>query len=104
MKEFIKKSYSKKDLILLSTHYKYIVKATDGFLSGWGNSTSKKHIQVILCKDEHEKDLILNDVYKDNTLHYVNWYPLTNSFYQNILSLQCKYDVSLRNDWTRVYN
>lgn len=104
MKNFIKKSYTKKDLILLSTQYKYIVKATDAFLSGWGNSTSKKHIQVILCKDEHEKELILNDVYKDNTLQYVNWYPLSNSFYQNILNLQYKYDVSLRNDWTRIYN
>lgn len=38
--------------------YNYIIKANDKFLSNWGYTTNKKHIQLIACKTIEEKDTI----------------------------------------------
>lgn len=96
--------FTRKDLKELSKNYKYVVTAKDNMLSFWGDSEKKAHYQIILCKDEKEKDWIMKDCQDDNTLSYVNWYPLTESYYTNILAKQNYYTVSLRNDWTRIYD
>lgn len=96
--------FTRKDLNRLSKSYKYVVTAKDNMLSLWGGSVKKSHYQIILCKDEKEKDLIMKDCQNDNTLSYVNWYPLIESYYTNILAKQRHYTISLRNDWTRIYN
>lgn len=101
MSNFIKNDFNLKDLKELSKDYNYIVKANDKFLSGWGEAKNKKHIQLILCKTIEEKERIFNDLQKDNTFNYVNWYPLSESWFNNILQLKYKYSVSLRNDWSR---
>lgn len=62
--------------------YKYIVKATDKCLSGWGGANNRKHIQLIVCYDEREKDAILRDVRGDKTFNYVDWNYIDN--YSNI--------------------
>ena len=43
--------------------YKYIVKATDKWLSGWSGTITenRKHIQLIACYDNYELDKILAD-------------------------------------------
>ena len=51
--------------------YKYIVKAQDKFLSGWGCSTNKKHVQLIACRDIDQLEKIKHDLYNDKTMTYV---------------------------------
>lgn len=58
--------------------YKYIVKAQDKFLSGWGNSYNKKHIQLIACKTIKELDTILDDLKSDNTMGYIKWHTIND--------------------------
>lgn len=91
--------FNKDTLKEISKDYKYIIKANDNFLSGWGASTNKKHIQLILAKDEQEKERILHRLYTDNTFNYINWYPLNNKWYNNILALRNRYHYTLRNDF-----
>jgi len=85
---------------LSMNNYKYIIKASDKFLSDWGQSTNKKHIQLIACKDEKEKSTILNSLYNDKTFNYINWYiiPYEND---NIIKLSYRYSYTIRNDWSR---
>lgn len=104
MRSFTKNYFTKKDLEELSKEYKYLVTAKDNMLSYWGDSERKAHYQMILCKNDIERNLIMNDCKNDNMMSYVNWYPLTKSFYTNILSKQRHYNITLRNDWTRIYN
>ena len=101
MTTFIKDYFNKQDLEELQKDYKYIIKAHDKFLSGWGKAERKQHIQLILCKDEKEKDNILYNLYHDEEFNYINWYPLKNDFFSNILALRNNKSYSLRNDWKR---
>ena len=81
--------------------YKFVIKAQEKFLSGWGLSDNKKHLQLILCKTENEKDLILKDLYDDNTFIYVNWYCINDL--QGIYNTTRGKSWTLRNDWTRAF-
>lgn len=87
---------------LCMNNYKYIIKANDKMMSGWGNATGKTHIQLIACKTEEEKDTILKDLYNDKSFNYVNWYMIP---YENdkIIKLSYKYSYTIRNDWTRCF-
>lgn len=85
---------------LSMNNYKYIIKATDKFLSGWGQATNKKHIQLIACKTEKEKDHILQDLRNDNTFNYINWYIIPNEN-DKIIKLSYRYSYTIRNDWSR---
>lgn len=82
--------------------YKYIIKATDKFLSGWGESENKSHIQLIAAKDEEEKSKILQDLYKDKSFQYVNWYMIPQEN-DKVIKLSYKYSYTIRNDWTRCF-
>ncbi len=82
--------------------YRYIIKAKDKFLSGWGNSTGKSHIQLIACRNEIELNTILNDVKNDDAFNYVNWYRIPNEN-DKIIKLSYKYSYTIRNDWTRCF-
>lgn len=104
MKKFTKDYFTKKDLKELSNDYSFVVTCKDKFLSGWGKALGKNHYQIILCKDKMEKDLILNDVKNDNTLSFINWYPLSEVYFNNIMQKQYKNSVTLRNDWDRIYS
>lgn len=79
--------------------YKYVVKASDIFLSGWGLSSGKKHIQLIACYDENERQLVYKDLKNDNTLNYVNWYWIND--YKGIYSATYNKTFTIRNDWSR---
>lgn len=85
---------------LTMNNYKYIIKANDKFLSGWGEAKSKKHIQLIACKTEKEKDHILQDLRNDKTFNYINWYIIPNEN-DKIIKLSYKYSYTIRNDWSR---
>lgn len=82
--------------------YRYVIKAKDKFLSGWGKADNKSHIQLIAAKDEDEKSKILHDLYKDRSFQYVNWYMIP---YENdkIIKLSYRYSYTIRNDWTRCF-
>ena len=65
--------------------YKYIIKAKDKFLSGWGNSEHKTHVQIILCRTSKELNLILRDLESDKTFNYITWnYLEYNNLYNYI--------------------
>ena len=82
--------------------YKYIVKATDKYLSGWGGAENKKHIQLIACYDSYELDKILQDVKNDKTFNYVDWNYISN--YNNIYAWTRGKSYTVRNDWTRAFD
>ena len=67
--------------------YKYIVKATDKWLSNWGGAENRKHIQLIACYDVNELNAILADVRGDNSFNYVDWNYINN--YSNIFHKYC---------------
>ena len=79
--------------------YKYIVKASDKFLSGWGLSSGKKHIQLIACYDVDERETVLRDLYNDNTLNYINWFYIKD--YTSIYNTTYNKTFTIRNDWSR---
>lgn len=84
--------------------YKYIVKATDKWLSGWSGTITenRKHIQLIACYDEQEKEAILRDVRGDNSFNYVDWNYINN--YSSIYGWTRGKSYTIRNDWTRAFN
>ena len=86
---------------LITNNYQYIIKAQDKLLSGWGCSQYKKHIQLIACKTPQERETILQDLYNDKTMNYVNWYPIHDrkSIYNTIRNKT----YTIRNDWTRCF-
>lgn len=81
--------------------YKFVIKAQDIFLSDWGKSERKKHLQLILCKTENEKDIILKDLYCDDTFVHINWYYINDL--QGIYNTTHGKSWTLRNDWTRAF-
>ena len=82
--------------------YKYIVKATDKWLSNWGGAENRKHIQLIACYDLNELNAILADVRGDRTFNYVDWNYINN--YSNIYGWTRGKSYTVRNDWTRAFN
>lgn len=87
--------------LAINQGYNYVIKAQDKFLSGWGLSENKKHIQLILCKTPQERDTILKDLYIDDTFIYVNWFYIKNL--QGIYNTTRGKTWTLRNDWTRAF-
>ena len=78
---------------------KYILKANDKFLSGWGRAENKKHLQLIACVDRVELEEIKNDLEKDSTFNYINWENIKNV--NNIYNWTRDKTYTIRNDWTR---
>lgn len=81
--------------------YKYIIKASDKFLSGWGYANNKKHIQLIACKTIEEKETILHDLYNDKSFNYINWYSIDDI--REIKAIARNKSYTIRNDWTRCF-
>ena len=79
--------------------YNYIIKANDKALSYWGKATNKIHMQLIACKTIEEKDMILHDLYSDNTFNYINWYYIDDI--KQIKAIARGKSYTIRNDWTR---
>lgn len=86
----------------LQDGYKYIVKGNDKFLGGWGKAEGKKHIQLILARNEIERNLILQDLKNDKNFNYINWDRLDNKKAINNYIRGKSY--TLRNDWTRAFH
>ena len=98
---FAREELTKNLKLAIKEGYKFVIKAQDKFLSGWGLSENKKHLQLILCKTEEEKDIILKDLYQDNTFKYVNWYYINDL--QEIYNTTRGKTWTLRNHWTRAF-
>lgn len=99
--EILKDDVNKKDIEeFKKLGYKYIIKAKDNFLSGWGNSANKAHIQIILCRTTNELYTILRDLRNDNSFCYVNWHYLE---YKNVYNFIHNKSYTIRNDWTRAF-
>lgn len=102
MKNIYLENVSKKDVEdFKKLGYKYIIKARDKFLSGWGNSANKTHVQLILCRTSKELELILEDLRSDKSFSYVTWNYLE---YKNIYNYTYNKTYTIRNDWTRAFN
>lgn len=102
MKNIYLENANKKDIEeLKKLGYKYIIKAKDTFLSGWGNSANKTHIQLILCRTMEELELILRDLRSDKTFSYVTWNYLD---YKNVYNYTYNKNYTIRNDWTRAFH
>ena len=87
---------------LSMNNYKYIIKARDKLLSGWGEAAGKTHIQLIACKTEKEKDTILKDLYNDKSFTHINWYMIPYES-KKVIQLSYRYSYTIRNDWTRCF-
>lgn len=100
MKTFIKHYFNKKDLIEYAKEYEYVVTAHDKVLSDWEYIQKENYYQFILCKDLRKKESVIKYLNNNNTFNYVNWYPLKEPFFKNILqkSYRCAY--TIRNDFT----
>lgn len=81
--------------------YNFVVKAKDGFLSGWGGSGKNGHIHLILCRDMYQLDIVLNDLRKDNSMLYIDWQRIENI--DKIIAYTRNKSFTLRNDWTRAF-
>lgn len=96
MNSFIKHEFDKQFIEYLRKEYKYFIRANDNFLSNWGYAESKKHLQIILCKDYDELTNILERLNNDKSFSYVNWnlleYPILCRTIKNK-------SFSLRNDF-----
>lgn len=87
--------------ILKENGYKFIVKGQDKFLSGWGLSEGKKHVQLIACKTYDEMETIKRDLERDETFNYVNWNYIANK--KAIYNMARGKSFTIRNDWTRCF-
>lgn len=87
--------------LLIDNGYKYIIKANDKFLSGWGYAENKKHVQLIACKTLDERMKIYYDLLADNSFNYVNWCSINDKKTINNFIRNKSY--TIRNDWTRAF-
>ena len=87
--------------ILRENGYRFIIKAKDKMLSGWGNSGRGGHVQLIACKTEEEKQTILRDLYSDSTFCYIDWQFISSK--ENIRNYTRNKSYTIRNDWTRCF-
>lgn len=98
---FANEELTKNLKLAINQGYKFVIKAEDKFLSCWGLSENKKHLQLILCKTENEKDIILKDLYQDNSFKYINWYYINEL--QGIYNTTRGKTWTLRNNWSRAF-
>ena len=96
MNSFIKHEFDKQFIEDLRKEYKYFIRANDNFLSNWGYAESKKHLQIILCKDKQEVYKILDRLNNDKSFSYVNWNLLD---YPTLCRTIRNKSFSLRNDF-----
>ena len=88
--------------LLKENGYKYVVKACDKFLSGWGGAENKKHIQIIACKNSYELGKIKNDLYNDKTFNYIDFNYIDN--YKAIYNWCRNKSFTVRNNWYKAFN
>lgn len=101
MKNIYMENVTKKDIEeFKKLGYKYIIKAKDKFLSAWGDSANKPHLQIILCRTSKELELILKDLRSDKSFDYVVWNYLE---YKYIYNYTRNKTYTIRNDWTRSF-
>lgn len=100
MNTFTKNYFNKKDLLEYAKEYEYIVFAHDKFLSNWKDANKKEHYQFILCKNLMKKDSVINYLENEKSFNYVNWFPLKEYFFKNIIQKSYKCTYTIRNDWT----
>ena len=96
MNSFIKHEFDKQFIEDLKKEYKYFIRANDNFLSEWGYAKNKKHIQIILCRDNDELNNILKRLRNDKSFNYVTWNLLD---YQTLSRTIRNKSFSLRNDF-----
>lgn len=86
---------------LIDNGYKYIIKACDKFLSGWGGARGKKHIELIACKTAEEREIIIKDLKQDKSFNYIDFQYIDNkkAIYQYVYHKS----YTIRNDWTRCF-
>ena len=87
--------------LLKNNEYKYIIKANDKLLGGWGGAEDKKHIQLIACKNDYELGKILNDLYKDSTFNYISYAYIEE--YKKIYNWTKGKSFTIRNQWARAF-
>jgi hypothetical protein len=83
--------------------YKYIVKAGDKFLSGWGMSENKKHIHLIACKSAEDREKVY-EFFKNNDseFNYANWTTIDNKRALHNFMVGKTWNIATREDWTRI--
>jgi hypothetical protein len=59
------------------SNYKYVVKATDKLLSGWGVAENKTAKTLLFCYTLDEARTAIEKMKRDNFI-YCNWYNLEN--------------------------
>ena len=103
-KEIIRSNENLKECIeeLKAMGYKYVVKACDKWLSGWGGAENRKHIQIIACYDVEELNAVKRDVQNDNSFNYIDWNYINN--YSSIYNWTRGKSYTIRNYWTRAFN
>lgn len=103
-KEIIRSNENLKECIeeLKAMGYKYVVKACDKWLSGWGRAENKKHIHIIACYDVKELNAVKRDVQSDNSFNYIDWNYINN--YSSIYNWTRGKSYTVRNDWRRAFN
>lgn len=87
---------------LKANGYKYVVKAKDNWLSGWGVSGRGGHVHIIACRTFEELETIKRDLYNDTSMSYVDWNYISN--YKNIYGWTRGKSFTIRNDWTRAFS
>lgn len=88
---------------LEETGYKYIVKAKDRFLTGWGRGAKGGHVQLIAARTTRQRDLIIEDLEKDKSMLFIDWQRIEN--YNAIYNYTKRGKTfTVRNDWTRAFN
>ena len=98
---YLENEVNKKDIEeIKKLGYKYIIKAKDKFLSGWGNSANRAHVQIILCRTSEELNIILKDLRNDKSFSYITWNYLE---YKNVYNYIYNKSFTIRNDWTRAF-
>ena len=82
--------------------YKFIVKAKDNFLTGWGQGSVNGHVHLIACMDWEQLETIKHDLYKDKSMSYINWCYIHDI--KAIYNYARNKTFTVRNDWTRCFN
>ena len=76
IKRILKVSHNEDDFKEFDfSDYKYIVKATDNFMSGWGCAENTKAKTILFCKDMQQVRKAIPLMKEDNFV-YCNWYNI----------------------------
>lgn len=86
---------------LIKMGYKYIIKCNDKWLGGSNSPYKKKHIHLIASKTWADTQIILQDLYNDTYMNYIDWQYINN--YKAIYNYTRGKTFTIRNDWTRCF-